>query len=158
MHIKAQLENLEIKKPNRAHDNDSGFDLFAPYSFKIKANERITIPLWVRFELKQPLLFKFLNILGVPLRIEAMIRPKSGRSKDGLECSIGTIDFDFRGFVSCTMHNFSKKTILIEKQEKLCQIVFMPVFAGEKFQLKIVSNIETSTERGQKGFGSSGVK
>lgn len=159
MYINIQRSNDDIKLPSRAHDSDSGWDLFTPYAFSLKANERITIPLWVKFEIKIPYFFKILKIFGISLSVEAMIRPKSGRSKSGIECSIGTIDQNFRGFVSCTLHNFTNKKINLKKHEKICQIVFMPVFAGKNFKLnETLKEISLKTERGANGFGSSGVK
>ena len=147
----------DVKSPLRAHDSDSGFDLFSPYEFTLKPDERATIPMGVKFEIKTPAFIKLLKFLGVPLLVEGQVRPKSGRSKAGYEVSLGTVDNQYRGGVGVTIHNYSKKKIKFAKDEKLAQIVFALVFSSSKFGL-IPGEVSESTERGQKGFGSSGVK
>lgn len=146
-----------IKSPSRAHDNDSGWDLFSPYKFSLKANERATIVTGVKFKIQTPILIKLLQFVGIPLVVEAQIRPKSGRSKSGYEVSLGTIDEGYRGITGITIHNYSNKKITFDKDEKLAQIVFSLVFSGKRFNL-LNGKVDQETTRGNKGFGSSGVK
>ena len=142
-----------VASPSKGHFNDSGFDLFSPVNFELKNNERITIPMEVKFKLQVPLYLKFLNLIGIG--IEAQIRPKSGRSRDGVEVSLGTVDQDYTGIVNATICNFSGKKQKFTVNEKLCQIVFVPVFN----RVKLVEGkvIDTKT-RGSNGFGSTGLR
>ena len=131
------------KEPNRAHDTDSGFDLYSPEECVLLPGELKTIDLKIRFHIPK--------IVG--WLCEGQIRPKSGRSKNGLEVSLGTADQSYRGSVSATIHNRTKETVVIKENEKLCQIVWVliPIMEMEK------GIVSTDTERGIGGFGSTGL-
>lgn len=157
MKIVFEKDSEQIKSPSRAYDTDSGFDLYSPYEFTLKANERATISTGVKFQIKTPLVIRMLKFVGAPLEVEAQIRPKSGRSKAGYEVSLGTIDWSYTGATGITIHNFTNKKIKFSKDEKLAQIVFSLVFTGKRFNLQS-GKVNQNTQRGSKGFGSSGVK
>lgn len=157
MKITFQKESKHIKSPARAHDSDSGWDLFSPVKFALKPGERITMPSGVRFKIHTPFLVRLMRFLGVPLLVEAQVRPKSGRSKAGVEVSLGTIDNEYTGVTGLSIHNHTNKKISFAEGEKLAQIVFCLVFAGKSFVLK-EGKVDTASARGEKGFGSTGVK
>jgi dUTP pyrophosphatase len=140
----------KINPPQKAYFSDSGFDIFSPIDFELYPNERKTIDLQVKFEL-----LSFQNIPVVSIGMEAMIRPKSGRTKSGLDIKIGTIDNTYRGYVGATVVNTTKNLIKIQKNEKICQIVFMPVFNSVKI---IPGKVKENTDRSTGGFGSTGLK
>lgn len=144
----------KIHPPEYAHPHDSGMDIFCPADVMIQAYDRITITTGIHFEIKLPLIYKMLNLFGASIGIELQVRPKSGRSKNGVDVEIGTVDQTYRGYVGVTITNTNKTAILIRKNEKICQIVACPVFNKVKLYRGIVS---TNTKRGTGGFGSSGL-
>jgi dUTP pyrophosphatase len=144
-----------ISDPQYAHKNDSGIDIYSPISFTLEPDERITINLGIKFKIQRPLIFKVLNLFGAGLGVEIQIRPKSGRSKKGIEVSLGTIDQDYRNYCGATIHNYSDKTIKIDADEKLCQAVVVPVFNKVKL---VQGEVDAKTERGLGGFGSTSLK
>lgn len=139
-----------INAPAKAHERDSGFDIFSPQSIRLFPGERITVDLQVRFALQQQCTNIGIGTIGV----EALIRPKSGRSKNGLDVELGTIDNGYRGYTGATITNTTNKEFIIEQNEKLCQIVFAPVFQGVQL---VNAEVSTDTERGESGFGDSGL-
>lgn len=143
----------DVVAPSKGHQTDSGFDIFTSESFVLKHGERRTIPLQVRFALEFPWYMKFMHLFGIG--IEAQVRPKSGRSKNGIEISLGTIDEGYRNFTGATVANFSGAKQKFEAGEKICQIVFVPVF--NRVTLK-EGTVSTETSRGLGGFGSTGLK
>ncbi|MBR1775440.1 MAG: dUTP diphosphatase [Bacteroidales bacterium] len=96
--------------------------------------------------------------LQLPPNAEAQIRPRSGISlKRGLVAVLGTIDADYRGEIKIVLHNVSKKEQLITHGDRLAQIVFNG--AGGLFQadFKVVEKIDNDTQRGENGFGHTGI-
>jgi dUTP pyrophosphatase len=144
----------KIHAPEYAHANDSGMDIYSPTEVILKPGARVTVNLEVKFKIQSPLLFKLLNYFGVGLGVELHVRPKSGRSKSGVEISLGTIDEGYRNSCGATIHNFSNEKVVIKMNEKLCQIVAVPVF--NKTSL-IYGAVDAGTERGLGGFGSTSL-
>lgn len=141
---------INIHKPEYAHpDSDSGFDIYLPSSVRLLPGERITVDLGVKFAIPRPWWMKLLG-----LSVELQVRPKSGRSKAGVEVSLGTIDNGYRNFIGATIHNYTNDAVEIKANEKICQVVTMPVFTRVKLVKGLVN---ADTKRGLGGFGSSGL-
>lgn len=95
--------------------------------------------------------------IELPQGYEAQIRPRSGLAlKRGLTVlnSPGTIDADYRGEVKIILINLSQEPQAIEPGERICQMV---IARHEQPEVVEVQEL-TATERGEGGFGHSGVK
>jgi len=145
--------SINPSHPQRANKYDSGFDLYTNQQLIFKPYERKTISLGVQFRIEFPWYMRFLKLFG--LGIEAQIRPKSGRSKNSWDVELGTVDELYRGFVGATITNVSDQKRILTPGEKICQIVFVPVFNNIKLKK---GKVDEKTERGSMGFGSSGVR
>ena len=91
----------------------------------------------------------------IPDGFEGQLRPRSGLStKKSLMLlpSVGTIDSDYRGEVKATYFNPTNKIVYIEPHERIAQLVIAPY---AKCTYKEVEKLSI-TERGAKGFGSTG--
>jgi dUTP pyrophosphatase len=88
---------------------------------------------------------------------EAQVRSRSGLASQGIAVlgGIGTIDCDYRGEIFVGLINFSKTKIEIPALSRIAQLVIckMPSFEIECFE----GHPPDDTERGRKGFGSTGV-
>lgn len=94
--------------------------------------------------------------LQIPRGFEAQIRPRSGLAiKNGITAlnSPGTIDSDYRGEVRVILINHGQETFVIERGMRIAQMVIAPVTQAEFFVVGALSE----TERGDGGFGSTGV-
>lgn len=94
--------------------------------------------------------------LEIPFGFECQIRPRSGLAlKHGVTVlnTPGTIDSDYRGYVGVILVNLGQEPFTIESGERICQMVFAQV---EQVTLKCVDTL-SDTERGDGGFGHSGV-
>ena len=67
---------------------------------------------------------------------------------------VGVVDADYRGEWFVPMHNHSNEPQIIEDGERIAQVIFQEV---EHPQIVLVESLD-STERGDGGFGSTGVK
>ena len=95
--------------------------------------------------------------MELPLGVEAQIRPRSGlAAKKGITVlnAPGTIDADYRGEVGVILVNLSNEAFTIESGERIAQMV---IAKHEQAQWEEVTELST-TDRGEGGFGSTGVK
>ena len=95
--------------------------------------------------------------IELPRGYEAQIRPRSGLAlKRGLTVlnTPGTIDADYRGEVKIILINLSQEPQVIEPGERICQMVIARHEQPEVVEVQELS----ATERGEGGFGHSGVK
>jgi dUTP pyrophosphatase len=94
--------------------------------------------------------------IAIPPGFEAQIRPRSGFGAKGLIVpnSPGTIDFDFRGRMCVLLTNLSGESRPIHHLDRIAQMALKPVW---RFDFEPVDTLDT-TERGEGGFGSTGVK
>ncbi len=67
---------------------------------------------------------------------------------------VGVVDADYRGEIMVALHNHGTEQQTVEKGERVAQMVILPFLAAEYFETEALSD----TERGEKGFGSSGRK
>jgi dUTP pyrophosphatase len=94
--------------------------------------------------------------IALPLGYEAQVRPRSGlAAKFGITVlnSPGTIDADYRGEIQVLLINHGKQDFTIHHGDRIAQLV-IERYAQVSFVCK--ESLDT-TERGQGGFGSTGV-
>ncbi len=94
-------------------------------------------------------------VIELPQGYEAQVRPRSGLAlKHGVTVlnSPGTIDADYRGEVKVLLINLGAETFLIERGDRIAQLVVSPVTHVEI----VASDALGATERGAGGFGSTG--
>ena len=131
--------------PQYASVGSAGLDLRAYLSEPIilKPLERIAVPTGLFIEL--------------PTGYEAQIRPRSGLAiKSGITIlnSPGTIDSDYRGEIKAILVNLSNEEFVINSGDRICQMV---IAHHEQAQFQLVSTL-SETDRGEGGFGHSGIK
>ena len=93
----------------------------------------------------------------IPLGYEIQVRPRSGLAfRNGVTClnTPGTVDSDYRGEIKVNLINHSKTDFVVENGMRIAQFVIAKV-ENASFE---VSDELSSSERGEGGFGSTGVK
>lgn len=93
----------------------------------------------------------------LPEEIEAQVRARSGLSIKhgiGLVNGVGTVDSDYRGEWNVPLINFSDKPYTINNGDRIAQVVFSSYV---KAQFEITNKLE-ETDRGDGGFGHTGIK
>lgn len=135
--------------PGQPNVNDSGFDLCADTS-QYENGQYILEP-------RKSCLIGTSLFLELPDDIEAQIRPRSSLViNHGLMIpnSPGTIDSGYRGEIKVILLNMTDTPFVIQYGMRIAQIVFQRKY---KFDFTRVDTINTNTERGTRGFGSSGL-
>ncbi len=92
----------------------------------------------------------------LPQGYEAQVRPRSGLAlKHGVTVlnSPGTIDADYRGEVMVILINLGSEPFLIQRGDRIAQLVIAPVDPCARSCRRRASS---DTGRGEGGFGSTG--
>ena len=118
---------------------DIGFDIRATEDIYINARETKLVPTGVYLELDD--------------LTYADLRPRSGNTSKGLICHLGLIDTNYRGEIKACITNMTGAIYKVNKGDRIGQLVFRK---EEVLSLDKVSSIDVETNRGDKGFGSSG--
>lgn len=141
--IEFELLNDDATLPEYAHDSDSGMDVRSCEDTMLNPGE-----------------FKLVHT-GLKVKIpkdyaEIQVRPRSGMAlKHGVTVlnTPGTIDAGYRGEIGVILINHSRVPYTIHKGDKIAQLVVV----GNIMHYKpVISEIESDTERGDGGFGSTG--
>ncbi|ALS21688.1 MULTISPECIES: dUTP diphosphatase [Paenibacillus] len=143
--IKRLPGNEDIPLPQKMSQLASGFDLYAAVTepVTLEPGARALIPTGFA--------------LAMPDELEAQIRPRSGLAfKHGITSlnSPGTIDADYRGEVKVLLINHGQEPFIIERKERIAQMVFQLV---PQIRLTEVEELD-DTVRGAGGFGHTGTK
>ena len=131
------------KLPTYATPNSAGADVYCREAFILNPGERKLILTGIKMQL--------------PDGYECQVRPRSGLAiKHGITVlnSPGTIDADYRGDVGVILINLSNETFIVNPGERIAQMIINK-FEQAKFEL--VEELD-ETERGEGGFGHTGVK
>jgi dUTP pyrophosphatase len=95
--------------------------------------------------------------IALPAGYEAQVRPRSGLAlKKGITVlnSPGTIDADYRGEVGVLLINLSQDDFVVNDGERIAQMVIARHEQGEFEAVEVLDE----TERGEGGYGHTGVK
>ena len=95
--------------------------------------------------------------IELPIGYEAQVRPRSGlAAKKGITVlnAPGTIDADYRGEIGVILVNLSNEDFTIHNGERIAQMVIAKHERTEWIEVEQLSE----TDRGEGGFGSTGVK
>lgn len=147
------MDEIQVRLINKSHNDlpqyatpgSAGVDIraFIEASIKLDPLQRLLVPTGLFME--------------IPLGYEAQVRPRSGLAfKQGITClnTPGTIDSDYRGEVKVLLINLSNEIQVIENGDRIAQLVFAKT---AKADMIVVQQLD-DTERGQGGFGHTGIK
>lgn len=95
--------------------------------------------------------------IQLPEGYELQVRPRSGLAlKHGITLTNapGTVDADYRGDVGAIVHNLGTEPFIVNNGDRICQIVAKEYV---KIEWEEADSLD-STERGEGGFNSTGIK
>ena len=132
-----QLDNMAMM-PERAHDRDAGLDLRSPISEVIPPTGSVVIDTGVHME--------------IPYGYAGLLCGRSGLNiRHGVTCD-GVIDSGYTGSIRVKLYNHEHEPYKVERGDKIGQVLIIPVVSHD---LVLVDSLD-ATERGNKGFGSTG--
>ena len=95
--------------------------------------------------------------IALPVGYEAQVRPRSGLALKygiGLANMLGTVDADFRGEIGVILINLGQEDFVVNDGERIAQMV---IAKHERAEWDVVEELD-ETERGEGGYGHTGVK
>jgi dUTP pyrophosphatase len=144
---------MTIKIINKSVHQLPHYETIASAGMDLRANlsESVTLAPLERTIIKTGL------FIELPVGFEAQVRPRSGlAAKKGITVlnAPGTVDADYRGEIGVILVNLSNEAFTIENGERVAQLVVAKHERAEWIEVEALSN----TDRGEGGFGSTGVK
>jgi len=139
--VKVKKLQPEARIPTYETTDASGMDIYAVEEVVIDPTKYRLIHTGISIE--------------IPKECEGQIRPRSGLAAKygiGVLNSPGTIDADYRGELKVILFNFGTKSFRVRKGDRIAQLVFSK---STRVTLEEVERL-APTERGTKGFGSTG--
>ncbi len=133
----------KVKIPKYETNGSAGLDLaaFVESDILINPGETYIVPTGIA--------------LSIPKGFEMQIRPRSGlasKKKITVLNTPGTIDSDYRGEIKVILINLGKEIFKVENGLRIAQMVLCPVISAKLEEVDILDD----TERGKRGFGSTG--
>jgi len=141
MNIPLQRLDDGLPLPGHAHPGDGGVDLCARSGIELAAGERAVVPTGIA--------------VAIPGGHAGLVTPRSGlAARHGISVvnGPGLIDAGYRGEIKVVLVNLSDEPFLIERGDRIAQLVVLPV-AVQDF---VVVDELPDTSRGAGGFGSTG--
>ena len=128
-------------KPEKKTKGAAAFDLKANFDYYIPKNEDAVI--------------RTGTSVSIPFGHFGLVTLRSGHGfKKSLLCHIGIIDSDYRGEIAVKVFNMGEEAVVIDKGERFAQLTIL----NYPFVYPMAVDSLDDTERGEGGFGSTGVK
>jgi dUTP pyrophosphatase len=141
--VPVRLLTPAARLPERAYEHDAAYDLFAA--------ETVTLPPLARAVVGTGI------ALGLPSHLAALTLPRSGlAARHGISIvnAPGLIDPGYRGEVRIILHNTDhEQEFRVSTGDRIAQLLFLPLTAVSLVEQEDLDD----TQRGRRGFGSSGT-
>jgi len=155
--------------PRRSNPGDAGYDVFACWRAVMKNNSELQHDPRVRwvvsrttgqFSMVVPPGARCAIPTGVAVACQPdtvfQVWPRSGLAlKQGIDVLAGVVDSGYRNEVVCILINHGTEDFIVEKGDKVCQMLPVSLSHHDSLQLEEVSELPPSN-RGFGGFGSTG--
>lgn len=129
-------------EPTRAHEDDAGLDLYVHGDYVIEPGEMLDLDLGVAIK--------------SPPGMWALLTGRSSTMRNrGLLVAQGVIDPGYTGPLYATVHNLRREPVTVSDGDRVAQLILFANWTQSVYPLEVVTLPETN--RGSKGFGSSGL-
>ena len=139
MELKVKRLTETARLPEKAHQGDLGYDIFADEDKWIEPGGFTLISTGI-------------SVHNSSYKYGFIIKDRSSIAMKGLFTHAGVIDAGYTGEIKVLFHNNSSTAIKIEQGDKIAQLVPQPVV---NFEVEEVEEL-FETKRGKNGFGSTG--
>jgi len=131
----------EMLKPEKAHEGDAGIDLKTTKDFTLLPGSMYLVSTGVR--------------AVIPSGFYAQILGRSGLAINGVAVLGGVVDRIYRGEIKVQLANLGKNPLRFKKGDRIAQLVCIKIDESMDLRFGIP---DVDTERGERGFGSSGLR
>lgn len=124
--------------PKKSDIYSGGYDIFCPIDIELEQLKTEKIDTKIK--------------MSIPLGYVGFIKSRSSMATNGVFVYEGVIDCNYRGIVYVLLTNMREQTYKIKRGDKICQIVLCRCYVDDPIEIEELD----VTERGEKGFGSTG--
>lgn len=146
MQISIKILDKRAKVPEIATNGSAGFDLkiLLDEPFVLKPNQSFLFNTGIAIHINNP------NYAG-------LILPRSGLGSRGIVLGnlVGLIDSDYQGEIRVNLWNRGDQDYQLINGERVAQLIITPIILPEFVE---VEQFADSTDRGEFGFGHTGLK
>ena len=121
--------------PTRGTEGSAGWDCQANQSITLQPGRPTKVDIGLR--------------AAVPVDWGLLLYSRSKLACEGITVEAGLIDSDYRGVIHAVLYNHTHTVRRIQRGEKICQLIFLPV---PTINWQVQSQLD-ETERGDRGFG-----
>ena len=125
--------------PTRAHPDDAGLDLYGLEDVTLLPGQGKVTRTGIA--------------IALPQGCVGLVADRSSMAKKGVKTAGGVIDAGYRGEIHIVLWNISTETVHLKSGERIAQLLILPVATPAVHEVK---EFDHETQRGAKGFGSSG--
>ncbi len=130
-------------EPYKAHSNDAGWDLSADSSVVIESFTGAIINTGLRID--------------IPAGYAGLVLPRSSISAQNLLIFTGVIDSGYKGEIMINAYNLNRSVFMVDRGQRIAQLVIVPVCVASLARvLSLGAFLQRLTDRGERGFGSTG--
>jgi len=129
----------DIKNMQKNNSSDGGYDICSNQDVTLYSGESISVETLVK--------------VAIPIGFTGIMSPRSGLNfNKNIVVEIGIVDAGYRGYIKVKLTNIGKRRYEVKKGDKIAQLVIVALCQESCIE---VDNLD-DTDRGNKGFGSSG--
>lgn len=133
----------DVKTPSRGTEFSAGIDFYVPNDVEeitLNYSDSARIPSGIK--------------VNVPKGFVLIAFNKSGVALSGLQVGACVVDEDYQGEISLHVFNFSNAPVTISPGKKLMQFILLPADYSAVEVVEIADLYESTSQRGEGGFGS----
>ena len=139
--IKVKLLNKSAKVPTKATEGSAGYDIYSTVDALIIPGTSAKINTGIALQIPTGNVGLLTHRSSLGFRLDTI-------------SSFGIIDSDYRGEVKVKLLNLGSDGVQIKKGDRVAQLVVVPIWSQQNL---IVTDELSETQRGEGGFGSTGV-
>jgi len=142
--LKIKKLNEKAQLPVKGSEHAAGYDLMSTEELTVPARGKAVIPTGLA--------------MAISIGNYGRIAPRSGlAAKNFIDVGAGVIDADYRGEVKVLLFNFSEVDFKVNPGDRVAQLIIEKYTRTEIEEVADGGDLD-STERGEGGFGSTGVQ
>lgn len=141
--VKLKIKKLaDVETPSYAHEGDAGIDLRSSEQYTISPGDSAKVKTGIAVQ--------------IPDGCVGLVFPRSGLGSKGLTMrnAVGVVDSGYRGEVMAALWNTTRADWVIYPGDRIAQLVIVPFARCEIEEAESLDD----TDRGEGGYGSTGVK
>jgi dUTP pyrophosphatase len=141
----------KVDLPFKGSQDAAGYDIRSSQDVNIPTGCRALVPTNIKWDyVPRP------ELEAIKVSVYLRIAPRSGLAyRHGIDVYAGVVDADYRGHIQVILYNSGKEDVSFKTGERIAQLIPELRLSGKA---RYAQRIDSTTERGEAGFGSTGTQ